>query len=309
MTRYLDAIPEYIPYPKFLLKSGLSGTARLIYAMLLDRHSLSKKNGWKDEEGHTYLVYTIEKLAEDLGVSKNTVKSGLNELAAAELIRRTRHGFSAPYHLYVMLPEDVGTVKQKDRNAISGCENNWKNFLQSCEDTVSEPDPSQVQNSDPMESDAQVQKSDSMEPASQVQKSDPMQSASQVQNSDPMEHGVTEQDFPQDQKPVPVQKQKPALTEPENLPSQDQKPAPHRDSGQAPNNVTLKDITSNHDTAVTERAWGEFGNVMLTEAEYSEMSGAYPDIFPAMLDFLSARVRDNQIPDEPHSVILRRMLE
>ena len=137
MTRYLDAIPEYIPYPKFLLKSGLSGTARLIYAMLLDRHSLSKKNGWKDEEGHTYLVYTIEKLAEDLGVSKNTVKSGLNELAAAELIRRTRHGFSAPYHLYVMLPEDVGKVKQKDRNAISGCENNWKNFMQSCEDTGS----------------------------------------------------------------------------------------------------------------------------------------------------------------------------
>lgn len=297
MTRYLDAIPEYIPYPKFLLKSGLSGTARLIYAMLLDRHSLSKKNGWKDEEGHTYLVYTIEKLAEDLGVSKNTVKSGLNELAAAELIRRTRHGFSAPYHLYVMLPEDVGTVKQKDRNAISGCENNWKNFLQSCEDTVSEPDPSQVQNPDPMEPDAQVQNPD------------PMQSASQVQKSDPMQSGITEQDFPQDQKPIPVQEQKPALTEPENLPSQDQKTAPHRDSGQAPNHVTLKDITSNHDTTVTERAWGEFGNVMLTEAEYSEMSGAYPDIFPAMLDFLSARVRDNQIPDEPHSVILRRMLE
>lgn len=297
MTRYLDAIPEYIPYPKFLLKSGLSGTARLIYAMLLDRHSLSKKNGWKDVEGHTYLVYTIEKLAEDLGVSKNTVKSGLNELAAAELIRRTRHGFSAPYHLYVMLPEDVGTVKQRDRNAISGCENNWKNFLQSCEDTVSEPDPSQVQNPDSMEPDVQVQKSDPMVPASQVQKSDPMES------------GVTEQDFPQDQKPIPVQEQKPALTEPENLPSQDQKTAPHRDSVQAPNHVTLKDITSNHDTAVTERAWGEFGNVMLTEAEYSEMSGAYPDIFPAMLDFLSARVRDNQIPDEPHSVILRRMLE
>ena len=297
MTRYLDAIPEYIPYPKFLLKSGLSGTARLIYAMLLDRHSLSKKNGWKDEEGHTYLVYTIEKLAEDLGVSKNTVKSGLNELAGAELIRRTRHGFSAPYHLYVMLPEDVGTVKQKDRNAISGCENNWTNFLQSCEDTVSEPDPSQVQNPDPMQS------------ASQVQNTDTMQHDAQVQNSDLMQSGVTEQDFPQDQKPVPVQEQKPALTEPENLPSQDQKTAPHRDSGQAPNHVTLKDITANHDTAVTERAWGEFGNVMLTEAEYSEMSGAYPDIFPAMLDFLSARVRDNQIPDEPHSVILRRMLE
>ena len=308
MTRYLDAIPEYIPYPKFLLKSGLSGTARLIYAMLLDRHSLSKKNGWKDEEGHTYLVYTIEKLAEDLGVSKNTVKSGLNELAAAELIRRTRHGFSAPYHLYVMLPEDVGTVKQRDRNAISGCENNWKNFLQSCEDTVSEPDPSQVQKSDPMEPASQVQKSDPMQPASQVQNSDSMQSASQVQKFDPMQ-SVTEQDFPQDQKAIPVQEQKPALTEPENLPSQDQKTTPHRDSGQAPNHVTLKDITSNHDTAVTERAWGEFGNVMLTEAEYSEMSGAYPDIFPAMLDFLSARVRDNQIPDEPHSVILRRMLE
>ena len=171
-----------------------------------------------------------------------------------------------------------------------------------------QPD-AQVQNPDPMQPASQVQKSDPMQSASQVQNPDPMQSASQVQKSDSMEPGVTEQDFPQDQKPIPVQEQKPALTEPENLPSQDQKTAPHRDSVQAPNDVTLKDITSNHDITDTERAWGEFGNVMLTEAEYSEMSGAYPDIFPAMLDFLSARVRDNQIPDEPHSVILRRMLE
>ncbi|MFQ7289037.1 MAG: replication initiator protein A [Lacrimispora saccharolytica] len=46
----------------------------------MDRASLSRKTGWKDEEGHIFVVYPIAYLADDLGKSHMTVKKALNEL-------------------------------------------------------------------------------------------------------------------------------------------------------------------------------------------------------------------------------------
>ena len=39
-------LPPYLPYPRFLLKMDISQTAKLLYALLLDRTTLSQKNGW-----------------------------------------------------------------------------------------------------------------------------------------------------------------------------------------------------------------------------------------------------------------------
>ena len=44
-------LPAYFPYPKFLLQMSLSHTARLTYVLLLDRMTLSQKNGWMDVQG------------------------------------------------------------------------------------------------------------------------------------------------------------------------------------------------------------------------------------------------------------------
>lgn len=46
-------LPAYLPYPRFLLKMDISHTAKLLYALLLDRSTLSQKNGWQDSEGRT----------------------------------------------------------------------------------------------------------------------------------------------------------------------------------------------------------------------------------------------------------------
>ena len=53
-------LPAYLPYHRFLLKMDISHTAKLLYALLLDRSTLSQKNGWQDSEGRTYicLLYT-----------------------------------------------------------------------------------------------------------------------------------------------------------------------------------------------------------------------------------------------------------
>ena len=50
-------LPAYFPYPKFLLQMSLSHTARLTYVLLLDRMTLSQKNGWVDVQGRAYVLY------------------------------------------------------------------------------------------------------------------------------------------------------------------------------------------------------------------------------------------------------------
>ena len=100
-------IPPYLPYPRFLLKMDISQTAKLLYALLLDRTTLSQKNGWQDSEGRTFIVYPVAEIAEMLDKGCTAIKNALNELDAAGLLERKRAGFSAANHLYVKVPLPV----------------------------------------------------------------------------------------------------------------------------------------------------------------------------------------------------------
>lgn len=42
----------------------ISQTAKLLYALFLDRSALSQKNGWTDGEGRVFIVYPITEIAE-----------------------------------------------------------------------------------------------------------------------------------------------------------------------------------------------------------------------------------------------------
>ena len=108
ITEYITAetaMPLFIPYPRFLLKMDVSQTAKLLYALLLDRSTLSQKNGWQDSEGRTYIVYPISEIAETLDKGCTAIKAALNELDASGLLVRERRGFSAPNRLYVKIPQ------------------------------------------------------------------------------------------------------------------------------------------------------------------------------------------------------------
>ena len=107
IAEYITAetkLPPYLPYPRFLLKMDISQTAKLLYALLLDRSTLSQKNGWQDDEGRIYVFYPVAEIAEILDKSTMTVQSALKELDMAGLLERERSGFSAPNRLYVKLP-------------------------------------------------------------------------------------------------------------------------------------------------------------------------------------------------------------
>ena len=97
-------LPAYFPYPKFLLRMSLSHTARLTYVLLLDRMTLSQKNGWVDVQGRAYVLYPLAGLAEDLQSSISSVTRALRELEAARLIERRSNGFSKPNQIFLGVP-------------------------------------------------------------------------------------------------------------------------------------------------------------------------------------------------------------
>ena len=108
ITEYMNLetkLPPYLPFARFLLKADLSMTAKIVYSLLLDRMTLSQKNGWADDAGHSFIIYPVERIAEDIDRSQTSVKSALTELSAKGLIERRRPTFSAPNRIYVLLPD------------------------------------------------------------------------------------------------------------------------------------------------------------------------------------------------------------
>ena len=84
--------------------ASLSTDAKLLYGILLDRISLSKKNGWIDSDGYVYIIYTIAELQELLRMSHTTVTKLLYELDSVHgigLIERYRQGNNRPSVIYV----------------------------------------------------------------------------------------------------------------------------------------------------------------------------------------------------------------
>lgn len=92
--------------PKALVKADLfsrmSVDAKLLYAVLLDRMSLSLKNGWQDADGNAYIICTLEEVMDSICCAKQKAVKLLNELEHDfELIERRRQGLGKPKLLYV----------------------------------------------------------------------------------------------------------------------------------------------------------------------------------------------------------------
>lgn len=116
-------LPPYLAFPRFLLELDISETAKLLYMILLDRARLSLQNdGWKDENGHVFIFYTIKNMAATLHRSDMTIKTALNILSAHDLIFRFRQGAGNPNRIYVKIPTDRQKpfLSQTDRNLSYG---------------------------------------------------------------------------------------------------------------------------------------------------------------------------------------------
>ena len=80
----------------------LSFESKALYGILLDRMSLSVKNGWLDKENRVYIIYTIDEITETLGCGEQKARKLLTELETnAGLIERKRQGLGKPNLIYV----------------------------------------------------------------------------------------------------------------------------------------------------------------------------------------------------------------
>lgn len=113
-------LPPFFMYPRFLLETDLSDTARLVYILLLDRARLSQTNPqWQDETGRVFVYYTIPHLAEASGRGQTGVKAALGQLEEAGLILRKRQGMGNPSRIYIRIPsENRPAIRPENRPTI-----------------------------------------------------------------------------------------------------------------------------------------------------------------------------------------------
>ena len=113
--------------------SKVSGNAKILYGLLLNRTGLSVKNGWEDENGRTYIYYTVKDVMADLHVSKsqacrlfseltNIIVTGTDEegneiwLGLVEKVR----ALNKPSRIYVHKVEEVkNIIEELEREQIS----------------------------------------------------------------------------------------------------------------------------------------------------------------------------------------------
>ncbi|MDT4035645.1 replication initiator protein A [Staphylococcus hominis] len=91
----------------------LSDSAKVTYAILNDRVSLSIKNNWIDDNGDIYFIFTNESLQNILDKSKNTITKIKKELQEVGLLEQIRTGFNKPNKLYL---HDIETNISVEKN-------------------------------------------------------------------------------------------------------------------------------------------------------------------------------------------------
>ena len=100
---------EFLKIPKTMFVNdayrNLSSDAKLTYALLYDRLSLSKLNGWINDNDEVFLIYTREEISEDLGISYKKAISAFRELLEVELIAEKRRGRGEANMIYIVKPE------------------------------------------------------------------------------------------------------------------------------------------------------------------------------------------------------------
>ena len=81
---------------------NLSTESKTLYGILLDRMSLSARNGWRDEDGRVYIIFTVEEIRESLSCGNKKAISLLDELEnKVNLIERKRQELGKPNLIYV----------------------------------------------------------------------------------------------------------------------------------------------------------------------------------------------------------------
>ena len=115
--------------PKTLLTDsrykGVSIEAKVLYGLLLDRMSLSVRNGWMDKDRRVYIYFTQEDAMALMSCGKDKATRLFRELdqGGIGLIERKKQGQGRPTRIYVKnftLPPEPGQPWQSDQTPPKG---------------------------------------------------------------------------------------------------------------------------------------------------------------------------------------------
>ena len=126
--------------PKLLFTSDvfnrMSAESKILYGILLDRVSVSLKNGWIDEGGKVYIICTVDEIMDDLHCGKNKAIQLMAELEnPVGLIEKRRQGLGRPNLIYVknflstdVISRDIKGIGMEDNCGDKPAEANFKKF-------------------------------------------------------------------------------------------------------------------------------------------------------------------------------------
>ena len=107
---------SFTQLPSFLFEApyhSLSNEAKILYAFILRRTELSRRNKWADEYGRVYLYYPICEVVSLLHCGRQKAVNTLRELQYAELIDIRKQGCGKPNRIYPKCYEAVSNADFK----------------------------------------------------------------------------------------------------------------------------------------------------------------------------------------------------
>lgn len=109
---------SYIPLPRFLLQDeqlrDISNDAKVLYALLLDRASVSRQNGYVEPDGTIRLYFTLEQAQKKLRRSPQCATRIFRELEYSGLINRKKQGLGKPAVITLNYPADAKLITKEE---------------------------------------------------------------------------------------------------------------------------------------------------------------------------------------------------
>ena len=104
--------------PRFLLQDeqlrDISNDAKVLYALLLDRASISRQNGYIDPDGTIRLYFTVEQVQKTLHRSRQCATRIFRELEYSGLIVRRKQGLGKPAIITLNYPADAKLITKEE---------------------------------------------------------------------------------------------------------------------------------------------------------------------------------------------------
>ena len=112
---------SYVPLPRFLLQDEtlceISNDAKVLYALLLDRASISRKNSYVEPDGTIRLYFTVEQAQAKLHRSRQSATRIFRELEYSGLSVRRKQGLGKPALITLNYPADAKLIAKEETNA------------------------------------------------------------------------------------------------------------------------------------------------------------------------------------------------